>query len=169
MKQVYIMIAIVVGLGWLWFFPKQEEVILVDEGPIPIEIIVIELKGEVVFPGVYHFFEPITVSEALQYAGGLTDEADLHSLQLSETIFQDRQITILSKKTTPQAEIIKLNINQASFKELIAIPGITETKAASIIIYRETYGDFQSLDELIQVKYIGVATLEKIKPYLTVG
>ena len=73
MKQVYIMIAIVVGLGWLWFFPKQEEVILVDEGPIPIEIIVIELKGEVVFPGVYHFFEPITVSEALQYAGGLTN------------------------------------------------------------------------------------------------
>lgn len=169
MKQIYVMITIIVGLGWLWFFPKQEEVIFVDEGPITYDIIVIELKGEVVFPGVYHFFEPLTLSDILSYAGGLTEDADAQTLQLSETIFQDRSITILSKQETPPTEIIQLNINQASFKELITIPGITETKAASIIIYRENYGDFQSLDELINVKYIGVATLEKIKPYLTVG
>ncbi len=169
MKQIYFMIVIIVGLGWLWFFPTQEEVVLVDEGPIAFDIIVVELKGEVVFPGVYHFFKPLTLNEVIAYAGGLTEDADLQTLQLSETIYQNRNITILSKQGIPPIEITKLNINQASFKELITIPGITETKAASIIIYRENYGDFHSLDELIHVKYIGVATLEKIKPYLTVG
>ncbi|RJX24967.1 MAG: ComEA family DNA-binding protein [Acholeplasma sp.] len=169
MKQIYLIIIVIVGLGWLWFFPEQEEVTFVNQGPIDYDVIVIELKGEVVFPGVYHFFEPMTLKEILSYAGGLTEEADLSSLQLSETIDQDRNITILSKQPTPQTDIVKLNINQASFKELITIPGITETKAASIIIYRENYGDFHSLDELINVKYIGVATLEKIRPYLTVG
>jgi DNA uptake protein ComE-like DNA-binding protein len=44
---------------------------------------------------------------------------------------------------------------------------MTETRAASLIIYREAHGDFKHLDELLLVKYIGVVTLEKIKPYLT--
>lgn len=169
MKQIYLIIIIVVGLGWVWFFPQEEEVVLVNQGPIPYDFITIELQGEVVFPGVYHFFEPLTLADVLSFAGGLTDNADFSSLQLSEMIDQDRRIAISSKQSTPQTEVVKLNINHASFKELITIPGITETKAASIIIYRESHGDFHSLDDLIHVKYIGVATLEKIKPYLTVG
>lgn len=169
MKQIYLIIVIVVGLGWLWFFPVKEEIILVHQGPINIDPIIIEFEGEVVFPGIYHFFEPITINDALKYAGGATKDADLAKIQTSEIIVQSRFFHIPSKIETPDQPMVKLNINEASFKQLIAIPGITEIRAASIIIYRENNGDFHSLDELIHVKNIGVVTLEKIKPYLTVG
>ena len=46
---------------------------------------------------------------------------------------------------------------------------MTETRAASLIIYREQYGDFNHIDDLINVKNIGSVTLEKIKPYITLG
>ena len=82
-------------------------------------------------------------------------------------ITKDRQIMVSSTGEKPIDIIQKINVNKASFKQLITIPGMTETRAASLILYREAHGDFKHLDELLNVKYIGVATLEKIKPYLT--
>jgi len=46
---------------------------------------------------------------------------------------------------------------------------MTETRAASLVVYREAHGYFQSIDDLINVKYIGAVTLENIKPYITLG
>ena len=82
-------------------------------------------------------------------------------------ITHDRQIVVLSLGEDPVQVLQKINVNQASFKELLTIPGMTETRAASLILYREAHGDFKHLDELLNVKYIGISTLEKIKPYLT--
>ena len=64
--------------------------------------------------------------------------------------------------------MIQININQANFKTLITIPHMTESRAAALIIYREAHGKFQSIDDLIHVKHIGTATLEKIRPYVTI-
>ena len=58
----------------------------------------------------------------------------------------------------------KININQASNTELSAIKGIGMQKAQAIIEYREEYGDFVSIEELVKVKGIGKATLQKINP-----
>lgn len=167
MRPYMILVIVLMIIGWIWLFPKTEEPVWIDHGKKPLEMIQVEIIGGVEFPGVYHFFEPITVGEALTYAGSIDDEADLSMLQLSELITSNRQIIISTSINEPIEYLEKLNINKASFKELIEIPGITETRAASIIIYREQHGDFKHLDELIHVKYIGVATLEKIKPYLT--
>lgn len=167
MKAKMIFVVIVMLVLGVWLFPKQEEEVWIDHGKETIEVIRIEIIGAVDFPGVYHVFEPITVSEALVYGVKLAIDADLSSVSLSEVITRDRQIIIPRlHDETPEVKV-KMNVNQASFKELITIPGMTESRAASLIIYRESHGDFKSLDELIHVKYIGVQTLEKIKPYLT--
>lgn len=167
MKPSIIFVIIVMLIIGYWLYPKQEESVWVDHGKEPVELIRIEIIGAVDFPGIYHVFEQLTVSEALVYGGKLASDADLSGLQLSEVITRDRQIIIPRlHDETPEIKV-KVNVNQASFKELITVPGMTESRAASLIIYRETHGDFKSLDELILVKYIGVATLEKIRPYLT--
>ena len=61
-----------------------------------------------------------------------------------------------------------LNINTASVEELQTLPSIGPQTARKIIQYRETQGDFTSVDALTEVKGIGEKTLEKVKPYIRV-
>ena len=63
----------------------------------------------------------------------------------------------------------KVNINTASAEELSTLPGIGQSKAAAIVTYRNTNGDFKTVDDLSKVKGIGDKILEKIKPEITVG
>ena len=63
----------------------------------------------------------------------------------------------------------KININTAGVNELIRLPGIGETKAKSIIAYREAYGGFVAIEEIMEVKGIGQSTFEKIKDLITIN
>jgi competence protein ComEA len=62
-----------------------------------------------------------------------------------------------------------VNLNAADAETLSReLRGIGETKAKAIIDYREEHGPFSSVDELLEVKGIGSATLDKIRGQLTV-
>ncbi len=61
-----------------------------------------------------------------------------------------------------------LNLNTATMDELMTIDGIGETKAYSIVCYRQDVGPFTSVDDLMNIKGFGQATVEKLAPYLTV-
>jgi len=64
----------------------------------------------------------------------------------------------------------QVNINTADAETLAAaIEGVGAMKAAEIITYREQNGPFKSVDDLLNVKGIGEAILEKSKDRLTVG
>ena len=63
-----------------------------------------------------------------------------------------------------------VNINQASAEEMaLNIKGIGSSKAAAIIAYREQHGPFAHVDELVNVKGIGLATLDKNRDLLLVS
>lgn len=61
-----------------------------------------------------------------------------------------------------------VNINTASKEELLTISGIGESKAESIIKYREENGNFKAIDDIKNVSGIGDSLFEKIKEFITV-
>ena len=63
----------------------------------------------------------------------------------------------------------KIDINQASVARLQDVPGIGPALASRIVAWRDEHGPFERVDDLLNVRGIGVKTLEKLRPYLEVG
>ena len=61
-----------------------------------------------------------------------------------------------------------IDINSASVRELQKLNGVGEVIAGAVVAYREEHGNFTSAEDLLNVKGIGPATLEKIRPYIIV-
>ena len=62
----------------------------------------------------------------------------------------------------------KININSATLDELTTISGIGESKAKSIIEYRNEFGNFEKIEDIMKVTGIGEALYEKIKNNITI-
>ena len=74
---------------------------------------------------------------------------------------------------TKQSEVVsenntKVNINTADINTLTTISGIGESKAKSIIEYRNTSGNFNKIEDIMNVTGIGESLFEKIKNSITV-
>jgi competence protein ComEA len=68
------------------------------------------------------------------------------------------------------AQVAVVNLNTADAETLQReLAGIGATKAQAIVAYREEHGNFASVDELLEVKGIGEATLEKNRDKLSVN
>ena len=161
------------------------------------ETIFIDIKGEVVNPGVYEIQIGDRVIDAVQMAGGFTDEATTDNVNLSKklkdesviiipsylkdyenvTIKNDYEIDInddivQSEKNESDEKIESssnlININTASVVELMSLDGIGESKAKAIIEYRDINGDFENILDIKNVSGIGESIYEKIKDYITV-
>jgi competence protein ComEA len=168
MKEWMIIVVVLTIIACIVLFPRKEVYTYVTHDKVELDSFEIEIRGEVVFPGIYTFFEPMRLEEIIKFTYGFTDKANLNEIDLSKIYEENSYIFIPSLK---EGEIVieKININNANFQTLLEIPGMTEDKAASLIVYRQANGLFASVDELINVKNIGPATLEKIRPYITLG
>jgi len=62
-----------------------------------------------------------------------------------------------------------VNLNSATAEELRLLPGVGRARADAILAIRKRRGGFKSLDELTQVKGIGKAMLERLRPHLTLS
>ena len=73
--------------------------------------------------------------------------------------------------TAADAEAIAfpIDLNTATVRELSALPGIGETRAAAIAAYREENGAFSCVEDVTLVQGIGEGLLEGFREYVTVG
>ena len=135
----------------------------------------VHICGEVKAPGVYELAEGSRIFEAVEAAGGFTEEASEASLNLAGVISDGMQIVILSKEEVrlqleaagdPGAGLV--NINKASKAQLMTLPGIGESRAEDIIRYREESGGFQTIEDIMKVSGIKDAAFQKIKDSITV-
>ena len=63
----------------------------------------------------------------------------------------------------------QLDMNRADWVEWALLEGVGETTARRIVAHRKLNGPFQNIDELDRVRGIGPATLERLRPWLTIG
>jgi competence protein ComEA len=61
-----------------------------------------------------------------------------------------------------------VNVNTAGVDELVRLPGIGEAKARAILDFRKERGAFKSVEQLREVKGIGDAALERIRPHVAI-
>ena len=86
-------------------------------------------------------------------------------------ISQDRQAATPAEKPEAPGMLAGevLDLNNASLSDLTRLPGIGETKAQAILDWREAYGPFRAVEDLLSVEGIGEKTLENLRPYVTVS
>lgn len=95
---------------------------------------------------------------------------------ISEKIISEKSTysTKLSEKSTEISEIctetedLYIDINNASFDELIKLNGIGDYLAGQIITYREENGGFRNIEEIINVSGIGEKTFDLICDFIYV-
>ncbi|MDH3212490.1 MAG: helix-hairpin-helix domain-containing protein [Myxococcales bacterium] len=61
-----------------------------------------------------------------------------------------------------------VNVNTATVEELQLLPGIGEARAHAIVALRKQRGGFRSVNDLLEVKGIGEAGLDRLRPHVTV-
>ena len=129
-------------------------------------VIFVDIKGAVKNPGVYQMKVGDRVKDALEAAGGLTEEADSQKVNLAKRL--EDQMVIVVPKVGEEAEEIpagetrneatkegKVNINTATVEELKTLKGVGEKKAEAIIEYRKKNGSFKTKEDLMKVRGIG--------------
>lgn len=121
--------------------------------------------GAVNEPGVYELPEASRIYQAIEKAGGMTEEAMETYLNLAEQVEDGQKIYVPTKEEVESGEVEnigvsisttqeseggsgKVNINAASKEELMTLTGIGEAKAESIIEYRETVGAFSEPEDI---------------------
>ena len=147
----------------------------------------VDIKGEVLRPGVYEFSCESRMQEVIKKAGGFTEEADETKINLAQKISDQMQIIVpnlhskqeggvtegnsekgnSSNSTPSNSKQGTVNINTATLEELQTIKGIGKKKAEAILQYRKEHGAFRTKEDLLQVKGIGKKALEAIESQVT--
>ncbi len=140
-----------------------------------VEFIYVDIKGQVHNPGVYKVEKSSRLFQVINLAGGITVDADRLTYNLSMKLRDEQVIYIPSiNEEYPMITVVIdndqngiININTATLQQLDTLPGVGPTTAQNIIDYREENGEFDSIEDLIEVAGIGEATLNEIRENIT--
>ena len=139
--------------------------------------IYVHICGAVINPGVYQVPAGTRVYQALELAGGSSDDAYLSGINLADKLADGQKVYIPSEGENAEGilsidsgdvQSVMININTASEAELMTLPGIGQSRAKDIINYRVKNGLFESIDDIMKVSGIKEAAFEKIKDLIKV-
>ncbi|MTI66671.1 MAG: transporter [Firmicutes bacterium] len=134
----------------------------------PERVIMVHVSGEVNKPGLVILKEGLRVIDAIKEAQGLTEKADVDKINLA-LILKDQAKVYVPKKGEKINEDVtlsdindKIDINNASAKDLERLDGIGEALAVRIIEYRKNKR-FNKIEEIMNVSGIGRKKFAAIK------
>lgn len=132
--------------------------------------IVVQVAGAVASPGVFHLAQDARVYEAIDCAGGVTEDAYMVELNQAAKVEDGQMIYIYTSKEHEQmaAEVAeeadsRVDLNTADAATLTTLPGIGEAKANQIIAYREEHGRFESPEDIMNIQGIKEGVYNQIK------
>ncbi len=158
------------------------------------EVVLVHVAGAVARPGVVTLRPGDRLADAVAAAGGPTDEAEVHRLNLAAPVADGMQVRVpvadeevhhpdgVVAAPPPVVEPTgtgaapgsgtpdrpPVDLNRADADELRTLHGIGPALAAAIIRHREEVGGFTSVDELLDVPGIGPVTLDRLVDQVTV-
>ncbi len=156
----------------------------------PETVIYVHVCGAVARPGVYTAKESARIVDVLKLAGGLTKEAAGDYLNQAQSVTDGQRIyvpTLMELEGLNTSEYIsgavtedetkgtkdnkgntKVNINTADAVQLMTLPGIGQSKANSIIEYRNANGAFKTIEDLMKIPGIKEGSFRQISDKITV-
>ncbi|MBN8208358.1 helix-hairpin-helix domain-containing protein [Bacillus sp. NTK071] len=198
-REKFLLALVVVGLGACLFYyfestkaAKEETLFSVqdfshntedsddlakdEETPTEPELIMVDVKGAVVNPGVYEMESLSRVKDVITRAGGFVKDADQNQLNLAGKVVDEMviyvpvvgEVSTMPSMGNLSGDTKLISINTADLNELQELPGIGPSKADSIIQYREENGAFKAIEELQNISGIGEKTFEKLKDLISV-
>ena len=186
----------VIALTGAYFWGASNAAITEIEIVIPTpEPAVVQVVGEVRAPGVYELNLDARVLDAIDAAGGMTENAAIESINLAATVKDGSRILVPAIPSPTPALIAdpdvgvdgahssvptsgdalaaessgyQIDLNSATVDQLMALPSIGDTRANQIIAFRTAIGGFSTLEQLLEISGIGTKTLEAIRPLVVV-
>ena len=202
-KIILSLIAIFVAIGIIYFINNKNQTnnIELDENILVSnqdtnqtnqyteEIVIVHITGSVKTPGIVKLKEGSRIEDAIEAAGGLTENADISNVNLAYVLDDGTKIKIpnlddedigdedvLSKDSgegiiqedekTTNTNIV--NINKATENELSTLPGIGNSLATRIVEYRRQNGNFKTIEDIKNVSGIGESKFANIKDFISI-
>ena len=141
-------------------------------------VVVVQAAGAVARPGLYRLPPGARVDDLVTAAGGLAADADADRINLAAPLVDGQKVYVprvgepipsdAAPSGTSASSSQPIDLNTATAAQLDALPGVGPSTAQAIVDYRTQHGRFRSVDDLLDVRGIGAAKLEQIRPLVRV-
>lgn len=185
-RAIYIALASSVAAGSLFVTLSQGKastprptVSLAPVAPMPTvaPMIVVDVAGRVLHPGVYTLPQGSRAIDAIKAAGNQLKGVPLTNINLAEVVSDGEQIlvgvqpVVSTKRGKANSSISKsssaiVHINSANVSQLQVLRGIGPVTAQKVIAYRKVHGPFTVIDEFKKASGMGAAKFNSIKTQL---
>lgn len=201
-KKIVIIVGIIIIIGILYFIYNEvdkKSTDQIDNNMLSIEnntkeneeskeLVIVHITGAVRTPGIVKLPEGARIEDAIDKAGGLTEDADISDVNLAyvledgikikiptiseekneEIIISSSGEGIVEKEISNNSENKIININKANETDLQTLPGIGASLAGRIVEYRDSNGKFNEIEDIKNVSGIGDSKYENIKNLICV-
>ncbi|MEU8623098.1 ComEA family DNA-binding protein [Streptomyces sp. NPDC048623] len=149
--------------------------------PSAAAVVVVDVGGKVLRPGVFTLPAGSRVTDALRAAGGIRPGTDLTGLNRARVLMDGEQVVVglpataggaagVAAAGAPAAAsgapgaVSPLSLNTATVEQLDALPGVGPVLARHIVEHRVEHGGFRSVAELRDVNGIGARRFADLAP-----
>lgn len=130
--------------------------------------IVVDVKGDVLTPGLVTLPAGSRVADAIAAAGGVIPSANVTALNLAERLSDGQMIFIGNTQSLEMNSDPRINLNVATETELDSLPGVGPVMAKRILDWRESNQRFHSIEELQEVPGIGPKVFANLKALIRI-